>query len=657
MVELRPSRKPRRRTFNVYGVDERQAIALKECLEPKPDIYSATVDVEHQLLVAELAPRTYTWEVEDAAAASGFIVKRLRSPFDESEGRIEIALLFLSVLATVASFVGAYCNVISGLPVEALGLFIVIVCGYPILKRAFKKILRQTFDTDLSLSIAIVAPFVYSFIYGRPLYYVSGLFAFISLASDVLNRYVRPRFEAADFFMPTTGMGKDGWVELKDVKAGDALTVKAGFRVPADGTALSGPATIVAADTCARRDIKEGMPVDGGSYLEDGVLKLKVSRNGGISRLKGMAEAMRSARKPVEVQRNFPTSIARILLPVSLLGAAFVFITMNRPDSAAGILLVAAPCALVLSRPLSLVLSKLAAARIGIIFESHGSIERISMADTVIFDGIGAVTKDLKLVDVAATRGHSEDDVKAIVSSFGTEDPSFRDAKGDGFSLLSLSDAARVGPIPDDLLKRARALESKGMLTRFAIRGQDLIGMAAFEVSVPESMVRSIERLNRINGMSVLLLSAEPPGAPEAIAKKLGIQSVKSRMRDDESFAYIEKQAANGKNVLVAGKGCGLSRFAANSGAITIERPMQGFLGLEDAICGSADDVYCLVSLSKKAVSRTNEGMWIGLYFNVFALVAASSGLIGVEIAVLMVAASVVAVILNSARTYLVDTR
>ena len=183
MVELRPSRKPRRRTFNVYGVDERQAIALKECLESKPDIYTATVDVERQLLVAELAPRTYTWEVEDAAAASGFIVKRLRSPFDESEGKLEVALLFLSVLATVASFIGAYYNVISGLPAEALGLFIVVVCGYPILKRAFKKILRQTFDADLSLSIAIIAPLVYSFIYGRPLYDVSGLFAFISLAS------------------------------------------------------------------------------------------------------------------------------------------------------------------------------------------------------------------------------------------------------------------------------------------------------------------------------------------------------------------------------------------------------------------------------------------------------------------------------------------
>ena len=392
-MELRPSRNPRHRTFNIYGIDERQAIALKECLESKQDICLATVDVKRQLLVTKLAPRTYTWEVEDAAAASGFIVKRLRSPFDETEGRIEVALLFLAVLASVVSFLGIYFNAISGMPAEALGLFIAIVCGYPVLKRAIIKLLNQKFDADLSMSVAIIAPFFYSLISDRPIYYVSGLFVFISLASGILNRYIRPRFEAAGFFLPTTSMGKeenDPWVEIKNVKASDVLTVKPGFRVPADGTVLSGSAIATTADTCARYEIKEGMPAEGGSTV-GGLIKLKVARNGGASRLTGAAEALRNARKPVEVPRNFPRSIERILLPISLLGAAFVFLIMDRPGPAAGILLVAAPCAIILARPLSLILSKLGAARTGITFESHGSIERISMADTVVFDGLGAV--------------------------------------------------------------------------------------------------------------------------------------------------------------------------------------------------------------------------------------------------------------------------
>ena len=662
MVELRPSRNSRYRTFNVYGINESQAVALKECLESKPDIDKADVDVARQLLVTKLAPRTYTWEVEDAAAASGFIVRRLRSPFDESEGRLEVALLFLTVLATIASFLGAYLNVISGLPAEALGLFIVIICGYPVLKRALTKVLRQKFDADLSMSVAIVAPFFYSLISGNPSYYASGIFVFIALLSNILGRYLRPRFEAADFFLPASGIGgkeNDTWVETKNVKAGDVLVVKPGFRVPADGTIISSSAMVTKADTCARYEVKEGMPAEGGSVVDGGVLKLKVARDGGASRLKGAAEILTNARKHVEVRRNFPTSIERILLPVSLLGAAFVFLTMDRPGAAAGILLVAAPCALILARPLSLILSKPGAARTGIIFESHGSIERISMADTVVFDGLGAVTENSNLADMAAAPGHSEDKVKTVVSSYGSNDPVFSDAEvpDNGFSLRSLADAVRAGPIPEELLKKARVFESKGLLTRFAYKGQDFIGVAAFELSVPENLAQSVERLNSIKGMSLALLSAEPPGAPEAVAKKLGITSVKSRMRDEECFSYIEKLAASGKNVVAAGKGCGLSRFAANSGAITIERPMSGFQGLEDATCGSAADIYRLVSLSRKAVRRTNEGMWIGLYFNVFALVAASSGLIDLEIALLMVAASVVVVAANSARMWLAGAR
>ena len=55
---------------------------------------------------------------------------------------------------------------------------------------------------------------------------------------------------------------------MKSVKAGDVLTVKPGFRVPADGTVLSGSAMVTKADTCARYEVKEGMPVEGGSVVE-----------------------------------------------------------------------------------------------------------------------------------------------------------------------------------------------------------------------------------------------------------------------------------------------------------------------------------------------------------------------------------------------------
>lgn len=660
MVELRPSLKPRFRTFNIYGVDEQQAAALTEYLESRPEIYTAAVDIKRQLLVVKLAPRTFSWEVEDAAAAAGFAVKRLRSPFDETEGRLELGLLVLTVLATIASFLGTYFNVITGEPAQLLGLFILLICGYKILRNALTKLFERKFDMDLLITLSIIAPIYYTYMTGKPVYYAAGIIIIIVMASNIFNRYIEPRFESLFFFMPSVGR-KEGeeepWVELKDAKAGDVLTVKPGFRVPADSAVVYGSALATPADTCTRQTIKEGMQAEGGSVIEGGDIRVKVTRDGGASRLTDAADALRIARTPMDVQLSYPRSIEKILLIVTMLGAAFGLLFMNSVGAAASILLVAAPCAMLIARPLSLIVSGHAAERSGVVFQSHGSIERMSIADTVVFDGLDAVTDGSKLADVVAAHGHTDEEVRAIISSYTADDPTFKEAKGfgDGFSILSLAEASRVTTVPEDLLKRSRAFESKGLLTRFAFKGQDIAGMAAFELSVPE-LKPSIDRLSKIKGMSVTLLSSESPGAPEAIAKKLGV-SVKSRMRDVERLSYLEKLGADGKNVLAAGTGCGLSRFAANAGTVSIGKSMPGLEGLEDAICGSAADVYGLLMHSRKTVKRTNEGMSFGLYFNTFAIVAASTGLVDVELALLMVVASVAVVATNSARLYLSGVR
>lgn len=646
----------------MYGVDEQQASALKEYLESRPEIFSVAIDTRRQLLVARLAPRTFTWEVEDAAAAAGFAIERLQSPLDEVEGRLEVAILCITALATALSFAGIRYNFITGQAAELLGLFIALICGYTILKKALMKIFDKKFDMDVLVGIAILSPLYYSFMTGKPLYYPAGIIIFIVLAADIFNKYIESRFDKLYFFLPSVAMKegeKEPWVELKDVKAGDVLTVKPGYRVPTDGNVVKGSATVTPVDTCTSHSIKEGMQAEAGSIVEGGELQVKTGKDGGSSRLKGTAEALRSARQRVEVMLSYPRNIERILLLVSLLGTAFAILFMNSPGAAAAILLVATPCAMFIARPLSLIASGMAASRQGAAFESHGSIERMSLADTVVFDGLDSVVESSKLSDTAAAPGHSDDEVKAIVSAYLADDPTFKEAKGfgDSYSLLSLSEASRSVTIPEELLKRTRAFESRGLLGRFAFNGQVLVGTAAFELSVPGNLKHYIERMGKMKDMTITLVSSEPPGAPEAVAKMAGIPMVKSRMREKERLEYLQKLGADGKNVLAAGRGCDIPRFGANAAAVSIEKPMPGFEGLEDAICQSPADVYGLMSLARKTVKRTNEGMSFGLYFNTFAVVAASTGLIDIELALLMVVASVAVVATNSARLYFMGLR
>lgn len=637
--------------FRILAFGEQRARALEEYLCARDEISAANVNERDRTLTAALMPRTDAWEVEDAAAAGGFSIIESRLPLGSVEGRLEVVLLVLTVTATALSFLGTYYKVVAGDSAMLLGAFIVFICGYPILKNAINAVFEKKFGTELLLALAVLAPLPYSYAYGQSLYYASGIIILIAQASNILNRYIEPRFRALGFFLPTMALdAKDEWASLEGVKAGDVLKVKAGFHVPADGTVAEGEGIVVRPGSCAGTRVKTGSTVDGGSLLSGGTVLVKAARDGGESRLKKAATAFENARKPIDVLLSYPKSIERALLLVTIMGVSFVYLFFGNIMSAVAILIAAAPCAALIARPLSLFACYLAASRAGAGFMSHGSIERMSMADTVAFDGLGSVADKASLTDTAGSEG----DVKAAVAAYKGDDPAFGDAKEmeGGYSLLSLAEASKVTFVPDDLLGKARSFEGKGMLTRYAFKGPTLLGVAAFELSVPGNMKASVERLGKLGVKSVVLLSGEPSGVSEAAARKAGIGVVKSRMDWGERLDFIAKMAADGKNVLAAGRGYDISRFAANAAAITIKEPAVGFEGLEDAICASPAGVSGLLSLSRKEVKRASEGMSFGFYFNTIAIIAASTMLVDIELVLLMVVASVAVIATNSARMY-----
>jgi cation transport ATPase len=634
--------------FRILASDEQRARALEEYLRARDEVSAVAVDGREGTLTAALLPRTDPWEVEDAAAAGGFTIVESRLPLDSVEGRLEVVLIVLTVAATALSFLGTYYGAATGNLAVLLGAFIVFICGYPILKKAINAVFDRRFGSELLLALAVLAPLPYSYGYGLPLYYASGIIILIAQASNILNRYIEPRFRNLGFFLPTEVLdSKDEWISLGGVKAGDVLKVKPGFHVPADGTVTVGEGRVARPGSCV--GLKAGPTVDGGSLLTEGMLLVKAARDRGESRLKKAASALESARKPIEVLLSYPRSVERALLLVTIMGVSFVYLFFGNLTAAVAILIAAAPCAALIARPLSLFSCYLAASR-GAGFMSHGSIERMSMTDTVAFDGLGSIAANASLTDVAGSEG----DVKAAVAAYKGDDPAFGDAKEmeGGYSLLGLAEASKVTFVPDDLLSKARSFEGKGKLTRYAFRGTALLGVAAFELSVPDDLKSSVERLGKLGVKGVMFLTGEPSGVSEAAARKAGISIVKSRMDGDERMEHIAKMAADGKNVLAAGRGCDISRFAANAAAVTIKKPAVGFEGLEDAFCASPADISRLLSLSKKEVKRASEGMSFGFYFNTIAIIAASTTFVDVELILLMVVASVVAIATNSARMY-----
>ena len=644
-----------KRRFNILAFDEQRAKALKEYLEGRSEVRDASINEKDRTLTVTLLSGTDAWEVEEAALAGGFAITEVRTPLGTGEGRLEIMLLILTILATALSFLGTYYNVVTGDIALALGAFIAFICGYSILKKAVVSVFDKKFGMELISAMAILAPLPYSYALGKPMYYASGVIILIIMASTVLNRYIEPRFRDMDFFLPTVALGEnDEWVDLKDVKAGAVLKVKPGFRIPADCMVTKGEGNVLRPGQCNGIQVKDGSVVEGGSLLMDGMLLVKVSKDKGESKLKSAAAVFKAARAPIEALLSYPRSIERALLLVTIMAISFVYLFFGNVIVAIVILIGAAPCAVLVARPLALYATFLAASRAGAGFASHGSIERMSTVDTVVFDGLGSLADKATQTAAVPAAGFSEGDLNAIIAAYKGDDPTFRDAKafGEGFSLLTLAEASKVQAVPDDMMSKAKAFEAQGKLVRYAFKGRSLAGIAAFELSAPESLKGSVERLAKMGIKSLMLLSGEPAAVSENIARGAGITNVRSRMDDMERLELIGKMVKDGKNVLAAGRACDISRFAANAAAVTIREPAVGFEGTEDAICGSAAEVPGLLSLSKKDVRIASQGMSFGFYFTTFAIIAASTMLVDIELMLLMIVASVAVVATNSARMY-----
>ncbi|WP_230741418.1 P-type ATPase [Methanooceanicella nereidis] len=649
------------------------ASAIKEYLESKDGVYSAEISSDMKTLVANLMQNTYPWEVEEMAAEIGYAVQEARSPLFSIGGILEPVLLAITAIATIISFAGTSMNLLTGPAAEILGMFIIFICGYPVHKKAISALLDRKISLDILVSVAVISPLFYSYGVMEPVYYASGIIIFVVLSASIFKRSVQDRYEQMDFFLPSVALsvtdGKEAWINAEDINPGDVVTVKSGYRIPVDGTVDDGEGTLVTVIGGDNEKVRKGVRVNAGDILLEGDVTVKAAKKAIDSVLRPAADAFREARKPREFNKGYPKSVERVLLFVSLFGSIFVYFFFNSTVSAVAILLVATPLAMFIAWPVSIVTGKLAASNAGADFSSHGSIERMSLADTVVISGIESLVNKSTVSDVIPVQGYTENDMKSAIAAYGGDenDPLVKAAReyasgvapSEEYSLKSLAEASRVVQIPADSHKRANALENEGKLVRYALKGREFMGIVAFDLEVSEETKKAVESLgkDKAKAKEVVLISRNPAGLSEVIGRKAGITNIKSRMDDRERLELVKKMVENKKEVVVVSKRGDLTRFAGNSGSVVIGNAMPGFEGLDDARCDSFAVVPGLISLAKKSLKRANEGLNFGFYFNTFAVIAASLGVIDIQIASLMIITSVVVVATNSMRSYFISLK
>jgi Cd2+/Zn2+-exporting ATPase len=433
-----------------------------------------------------------------------------------------------------------------------------------------------------------------------------------------------------------------------------------------------------------------GDAVFAGTINGRGALEVSVTRVGRdtrLSRIIHLVEEAQAERAPVQ---SFIDRFARIYTPAVILLAAFVAVV---PPLAAGapaapwlyraltLLVIACPCALVISTPVSFVAALSAAARNGVLIKGGAHLERLAAVDVVAFDKTGTLTIGRPAVTgvVPAGTASAEDVIRfAAAVESRSEHPVGRAildcarARGTvvpvaaGFTAVpGLGAEARVhGRLV--LVGNRRFLESRGVPVEERLSASDggaeivvavdgvHLGTIVMEDRPRETAREAIELLREQHVTRVIMLTGDEERVAARVAAAMGIDEYRAALLPDEKYRIVQTLRRPRGALLMVGDGVNdaPALAAADVGAA------MGAAGSDAAIEAAdvalmSDELLKLpyaLRLSRATLRNVRTNVAVSLLLKAAFLVLAITGVATLWMAVLADTGASVIVVANALR-------
>lgn len=199
-------------------------------------------------------------------------------------------------------------------------------------------------------------------------------------------------------------------VSPKKLKIGDIIIVKAGEKVPVDGTVVKGESSLNTAALTGESlpvDVSIGSEILSGSLNGSGVLEVKVTKLFSDSTVSKIIEMVENASNKKAESEKFITKFARYYTPIVVFTAIIVGIILPLFlgnfniwfGRALIFLVISCPCALVLSVPLTFFSSIGNASKKGILIKGGNYLETLTSINSIVFDKTGTLTKGKFKID------------------------------------------------------------------------------------------------------------------------------------------------------------------------------------------------------------------------------------------------------------------
>lgn len=389
-------------------------------------------------------------------------------------------------------------------------------------------------------------------------------------------------------------------VDAGSVNVGATVRVRPGERIPLDGLITVGESSVNQAPITGESmpvDKKPGDPVFAGTLNENGLFEFRVTANKGSSTLARIIRTVQEAQATRAPTQRFVDQFARYYTPAVFVVALLValipplfFAQAFIPwlYKALVLLVIACPCALVISTPVTVVSGLAAAARAGILVKGGAYLEQARHIKIVALDKTGTLTvgkpsvtdivtlsefSEHELLRLAAGLDvHSDHPVaRAIVAAWtagnaGDALPQVASfAAIPGRAVEGMIDGKRYwignhrllqerGLATATLDSRLDTLEQSGKTATILADDATALGIIAVADTLRESSVAAVAALHAL-GIRTIMLTGDNAGTAHAIAKASGIDEVQANVLPEEKLAVIEGLVGQYDKVAMVGDG------------------------------------------------------------------------------------------------------
>ncbi|QIN85516.1 cadmium-translocating P-type ATPase (plasmid) [Rubrobacter tropicus] len=403
---------------------ERRVFAL-------PGVSKATVNFAAGRLDAEHGPGVSVGDLEGAVRAAGYGVAKAdeaeRPPFWRTPRAISVfasASLFLVGLAL--SFAGA-----PGTVRAAVYLAAIAVGGLPIFRAAVAGLRARHLDMNVLMSAATIGAV------GIGEWAEAASVVVLFAAGNALQVYAIDRTRGAVRALvrlaPNEALVRRGASEVVvpagEVGVGDTVIVRPGERLAVDGEVVEGSSAVDEAPVTGESVPVEkgaGDAVYSGSLNGQGGLVVRATKRAGDSMLQRIARLVEEAQAKKAPAEQFVDRFSRVYTPIVV--AAAVLLAAVPPLLGAGfgewfyralaLLIIACPCALVISTPVTVVSGIGAASRRGILVKGGAALEAAGRLKALAFDKTGTLTEGRPVVSrVSPLGGRDEVEVLRVAAA------------------------------------------------------------------------------------------------------------------------------------------------------------------------------------------------------------------------------------------------